>query len=191
MLMREVIRGGELQVSDDMEVTALIHDIGRIVLMDFSEISNRIINDVATRDLIPIHLAERRVLSVSHDTIADWLLELWDMSPSVRTPVALHHEEIVPDAFVLETALLQVVDCVDLRARGLPANPPCPRLLDAAGIDPSIVPDLIAYHEARVAQLDETSFLTASAGDGGRVPRLSLRQRRDGSTPSPANAAPA
>jgi len=181
MLMHSVIRSSNLQVADDMEVTALIHDIGRIVVMDFSELSNRVINDVAQRDLLPIHLAERQVLSASHDTIADWLLELWNMSPSVRIPVSLHHQETIPDQYLLETALLQLVDYVDLRARGVPASPPPPPLLEAAGIDRAIIPELVAYQEAQVAQVDGNSFLAGTAdAHGSRPPSLAVRapQRR-------------
>lgn len=159
MLVRSLVEGNQLQVSADLEMCALIHDIGRIVVMSYSKVNEAAIQEKIREDLMPVHLAEVEILSVSHDVIGGWLLEAWRMDESLVVPMSTHHQAVVPEKYVLEAALLSVADYVDTRAREWPCRRPYAALLNAAGLGEVAVEDFISYQAQEIQKLDAAAGL--------------------------------
>lgn len=156
MLLRGLVKENGLQVSPDMELCGLMHDIGRIVIMAYSKVAEQAIVEKVRGELMPVQAAELEMLEVSHDTVGHWLLEQWQVADSVCIPVSLHHQDGVPESYVLESALLAVADYVDLRARRQPCRRPPAALLKASGLVDLVVEEFIAYQEKMVHELDRT-----------------------------------
>lgn len=178
MLMQGLIKTNGLKVAEDVEVMTLVHDIGRVLLMEFSRASYRAVLELAERETMPIEDAERRLMQVSHDVAGEWLLEMWEIPESVRIPVSLHHQQgVVPEEYVLEAALLQIVDYVDLRARHVPCTPPCRSLMDAAGMESGVCDALVPYQEELIAKVDASNPLASAGMERNKANEKKLRLR--------------
>ena len=167
MLVSALVKANDLKVSPDLHVAALVHDIGQIILRQFSKMNYAVIDKKVEAERVPIHVAEVERFSVGHDTVSDWLLEDWGISDSIRIPVGCHHQDEVPDEYLLEAVLLQVADCVDLQARNLPYSPPSEKLLQQAGFELEDLDDLIVYQRGQVQSLDRSGHLNPDLEEEG------------------------
>jgi putative nucleotidyltransferase with HDIG domain len=78
-------------LADDALLAALLHDIGYWVLMQESPEELAEALSVASKEGIPMHEAETRVIGSSHAEIGAYLLGLWGLPYSVIEAVAHHH----------------------------------------------------------------------------------------------------
>jgi putative nucleotidyltransferase with HDIG domain len=82
--------GADESVINDCYASGLLHDIGKMVLFQNSEIWNIIQTFLSDNDVTPYE-AERIVLGTSHAEISAYLLSIWGMPVEVVEAVAYHH----------------------------------------------------------------------------------------------------
>ncbi len=180
VLMAGLIDMNDLSVTRDIAITALLHDVGRLAMRQIDETLYNHTHHMSTNENIPITDAERYYFSVSHDTVGDWLLQSWNLPNSMRLPVAFHHQDAVPDDMQLESALLQIVDYIDLKARGSLCHEPSPALMDAAGVDTSTFDELEEYQKMKYPELDSSGIFAWPAQLGSATVRLKqLKSSKD------------
>ena len=133
-LIAQIIKKERLKVSSNLTITALVHDIGQMVLGIFNPNGTKMAKEKSQEEGIPLHIAEKMILEVDHALVGSWLMEAWNLDEDIIQPVAYHHnDEEVPEAYVKEIALLQFADSIDEQLREMPCNPPSEALMEAAG----------------------------------------------------------
>jgi HD-like signal output (HDOD) protein len=77
---------------EDAFMAGMVHDIGQVVLAlaDYSRFSE--IGLAAKRDCVPLHVAERQRLGVTHAEAGAYVLGTWGVPFAVVEAVAGHHE---------------------------------------------------------------------------------------------------
>ena len=127
---------------------AHLHDIGKNVFRDWSPKKYKLVENHAdaSRD-VPLYKLENAVLQIDHAKAGAKLLKAWGFSKAVWRVVEQHHnhDDDPPETFVFETALLQFVNYIDCKVRGIPCEPPSAKLMK----------------KARIAEIDEEGYLGA------------------------------
>lgn len=130
------------RASEDAFMTAMLHDIGKLILL--TEPSGRYsqVIDAAAGSQVPLHELEEQVQGVSHAEVGAYLLGLWGMSYPVVEAVANHHHpaRVEQECFGILGAV-HVADVLSHELSGVAAQPagcPAPELdmsyLEALGV---------------------------------------------------------
>jgi putative nucleotidyltransferase with HDIG domain len=94
---------------------ALLHDVGKLVLLDrCPEMYDYLARSARGRN-VPIHRLELEVLGITHAEIGAFLLHLWQLPDSIVAGVASHHIPSRPTA----TTLSLVIHVADALIHGL------------------------------------------------------------------------
>ena len=125
---------------------AHLHDIGKNVFRDWSPKKYKLVENHANSSReVPLYKLENAVLQIDHAKAGAELLKAWGFSEAVWRVVEQHHnhDDDPPETFVFETALLQFVNYIDCKVRGIPCEPPSAKLMK----------------KARIAEIDEEGYL--------------------------------
>ena len=125
---------------------AHLHDIGKNVFRDWSPKKYKLVENHANASSeVPLYKLENAVLQIDHAKAGAELLKAWGFSEAVWRVVEQHHnhDDDPPEIFVFETALLQFVNYIDCKVRGIPCEPPSAKLMK----------------KARIAEIDEEGYL--------------------------------
>ncbi|MDR3556895.1 MAG: response regulator [Syntrophobacteraceae bacterium] len=114
-LAREIARHLNL-TQDEIEdsfLAGLLHDIGKLILLDRLPEACGKIAEVASSTECPVSQAEKKVLGTTHGRIGAYLLGIWGFSESVVNAVAFHHcpGECPNDALSALTAVYLANQC--------------------------------------------------------------------------------
>ncbi|MBW2058927.1 MAG: HDOD domain-containing protein [Deltaproteobacteria bacterium] len=90
--------------------SALLHDIGKIVLGTFVQIDAVPITALAFEKNVPFEEAERRVLGIDHAEVGAFLLECWNLPEELVDVVRWHHQ---PEHFLDEPGPADLVHVAD------------------------------------------------------------------------------
>jgi HD-like signal output (HDOD) protein len=135
-LISQIIRQERLQVSSNITITALVHEIGQVVLNMFNPKGEKMAIAKMETDKVPLHEAEKAILDVDHAVVGGWLMEAWQLDEDIVVPVSYqHNHEEVNEKYVKEIALLQIADYIDETVREMPAHKVPLELLAAAGME--------------------------------------------------------
>ncbi len=136
ILMESILEDNGI-VNPQLILAAHLHDIGKNVFRDWAPKKYTIVEKHAESSKnVPLYKLENAVLQTNHAEVGAELLKSWGFSEAVWKVVAQHHshEENLPEEYLFETALLQFVNYVDCRVRGIPCDPPNKKLMTAAHI---------------------------------------------------------
>jgi putative nucleotidyltransferase with HDIG domain len=88
---RMLARKYDIRVGDEAFVGGILHDIGKLILIEyfFDEFAEAL--ELAEAEEISIVEAEEQVLGVTHAEVGGWLAEKWNLPPSLVETIAYHH----------------------------------------------------------------------------------------------------
>lgn len=135
-LIAQMVKDERLKVSSNITITALVHDIGQVILNMFNPNGEKMAKGKSADDSIPLQDAEKAILDINHALVGSWLMEAWQLDEDIIIPVGYHHNhEEVSENYIKDIALLQIADYIDESVRGLPCHPVPMELLQAAGFE--------------------------------------------------------
>ncbi len=134
LLVSDLMRNNFVPQNGCLQLTALLHDIGKIVLRRKAPKKYRLAMFKCAQEGIPPHVAERELFGCDHAEVGSWLLEAWDMREEIVLPTGSHHLDSLPERCRAETAVLILADWIDNAARGLQRPPLSEEALNAAGV---------------------------------------------------------
>lgn len=102
------------QPRDHVFLVGLLHDIGKVVLVEFFRESFLEALEEAQRvEAAPLHVVERRLLGFDHGEVGAMLLSRWKLPPVISEPIAVHHGEHFPEGIDRsDVAVLRVADAL-------------------------------------------------------------------------------
>ena len=163
-LMQDLIKKENIKdVSLNLSLTMLMHDIGRVILSNLNPTTYKLANNDSQTNRLPIYKAEQRYLDVDHAEAGGWLMERWQMTEDSVVPVASHHSDIPPKAYLKETALVQMADWIDSHARDMPCLAPSKELIKLSGFGGINMNTWEATHARLITALDSSSHLSKKA----------------------------
>lgn len=89
----------DVSVRDDALTAGVLHDIGKLILIDNLPDDYEQVLLLAQEEDIPSFEAETRVFGVSHQEVGAYLLGLWGLPDGIVETVAYHHQPLlcIPD----------------------------------------------------------------------------------------------
>jgi HD-like signal output (HDOD) protein len=88
----------------------LLHDIGKLVLgLRLGQSYWALLDEAAARGE-RANAVEREAFGCHHGTVAGWLLQLWQLPPTLVDPVALHHDPLAPELGLDVPAAVVIAD---------------------------------------------------------------------------------
>jgi putative nucleotidyltransferase with HDIG domain len=103
---------------DRLMVTALLHDIGKLVLVHAYPGYPRLTHGEARTPEARIH-RERRELGVDHALVGGVLARRWGLPKALASAIERHHAEDAED----EAAIVRLADMLAHYAQGMPVSP--------------------------------------------------------------------
>jgi HD-like signal output (HDOD) protein/ActR/RegA family two-component response regulator len=76
---------------DEAFMAGLLHDMGKLILLDKLPLKCREIADVINSSACELHQAEQKVLGTSHAQVGAYLMGIWGFSESIVEAIAFHH----------------------------------------------------------------------------------------------------
>lgn len=132
----------------------LVHDIGKQVLHQMvPKVCDEIVA-LSQQRMFPRSMAEMDRLELTHADAGARLLQEWKFPPRFYKPILYHHSSIIPEEYILETALVQFVNWVDCHVRGIPASPLKRSTMAAAGIEEIDTEYWVDRHKKIVAEIN-------------------------------------
>lgn len=99
--------------SDDTFVTALLMNVGKIVLNSCKEDEYMLALDESKIEGTDIATIERAIFDFDHQEVGMEILKKWDIPESIYSPIAFHHESSTcPEEFVETAEILRISSIV-------------------------------------------------------------------------------
>ena len=124
ILVKDIIAEERINCNQKTQLSVLMHDIGKIVLMHYNASTYSKVLEEAKSTGTPQYILERKRLGVDHAEVGGWLLQAWELDDDQIMPISLHHSKDTSSEWTTEIALIQFVDYCDNIARDLPAEEP-------------------------------------------------------------------
>ena len=138
---------------DDIFTSALLHDVGKLILGHFVEDKLEVIEEIATRKRIPYVVAENMVLGTDHAEVGAQILTQWSFPRDVIAAVRWHHDPDLPEqaSAQIDIVYLSNLLCQTSGNGNEDRGPSCdlsPTVIERLGIDISQM-DTIAGNVAQ------------------------------------------
>ncbi len=78
-------------LADSAFTMGLLHDVGRMVLLEHDTERYRMVIETARTQGLPLDLVEKRLMLVSHADMMDRVLRSWNFPKSLIDPIVFHH----------------------------------------------------------------------------------------------------
>jgi putative nucleotidyltransferase with HDIG domain len=115
---RIIARKKGIKEPEEVSICALLHDIGKTILMLQYSIEFQAAMQDATQDGITIYEAESRYFMATHADVGQWLLQKWHFPQTLVDAIQYHHQPVFSTHSPMETAIVHVSDIL-VRAKGL------------------------------------------------------------------------
>ena len=137
----------EMKNPEELFVSGLLHDIGKVVLyVKWPDVGNSIKDAMKTRTDRSLFDIEQELTGLSHAEIGGCLANAWHLPVTLREPILYHHDPTRANEAMLQTAIVHVADIlVKGLACGNPGDDLIPPLSKPAW-------DLVGLDEQRLAE---------------------------------------
>lgn len=107
-----------LNAPEEVMVSALIHDIGKVALnIKFPEQYNSALL-LSEKKGIMIRDSEEDIFGISHTDAGLWLAQKWNFPRTLLEPIAYHHNPDIAKNAAIQTAIVHMSDII-VRGRGI------------------------------------------------------------------------
>lgn len=100
-----------LEMRDNLFTSAILHDIGKILLGTFVEVDAGPILDIANDERVSFEVAEQRIMGIDHAEVGAVLLGTWNLPPGIVEAARWHHE---PDQARTGSPAVDVIHVADV-----------------------------------------------------------------------------
>lgn len=151
----------EIKNPEELFVSGLLHDIGKVVLyVKWSDVGNCIKDALTSGGDRSLFEVELELTGLSHADIGGCLADAWHLPITLREPVLYHHNPTLAKEAVLQTAIVHVADVlVKGLACGNPGDDLIPPLSkpawDLVGLDAHGLADCIDKASSEFATIDD------------------------------------
>jgi len=115
---RYIARQKKMKEPEEVSICALLHDIGKaIVMLQYSTEYEQILREAKDRDIC-LYEAERNYLAATHAEVGLWLAQKWRFPANLVEAIGFHHQPQSARQAPLETAIVHVSDIL-VRAKGV------------------------------------------------------------------------
>jgi putative nucleotidyltransferase with HDIG domain len=101
---------------DEVSTSALLHDIGKVIIRIELPNESSHIDQVVTEKQISRCEAESEILGFNHTTVGGWLCQEWHLPAKLAEPITHHHTPNLSKSAPVPTA---TVHCADSLIRGI------------------------------------------------------------------------
>ncbi|MCX5810548.1 MAG: HDOD domain-containing protein [Proteobacteria bacterium] len=114
---RLIARKKGLKEPEEISVAALLHDIGKVVLiLQYPEHYEHAMKQAQERGVV-IYLTEEDIFTVTHADAGSWIAEKWRFPGILTEVIRHHHKSRLSGTFSIETSIVNLADIL-VRARG-------------------------------------------------------------------------
>ena len=112
-----IARHLDMEDPEEISVTGLLHDLGKVVLEEkMEEAFQEILARVEEENML-FYEAEEEVMEVTHANVGGWLLEKWQLPSQLVEPIMYHHSFHASRRHADRTAVIHLADIL-VRAEG-------------------------------------------------------------------------
>jgi len=151
----------EIKNPEELFVSGLLHDIGKVVLyVKWPDVGNSIKDALKTRADRSLFDVEQELTGLSHAEIGGYLAGAWHLPVTLREPILYHHNPIQAKDATLQTAIVHVADIlVKGLACGNPGDDLIPPLSwpawDQVGLDKQSLAECIDKASQEFVTIDD------------------------------------
>ena len=95
---------------DEVSTSALLHDIGKVIIRIELPDESTLIDQVVAEKQIPTYDAEEAILGFNHATVGDWLCQEWHLPAKLAEPITHHHNPNLSKSTLVPTATVHFAD---------------------------------------------------------------------------------
>ncbi len=151
----------EIKNPEELFVSGLLHDIGKVVLyVKWPDVGNSIKDALKARGDRSLFAVEQELTGLSHADIGGCLANAWHLPVTLREPILYHHDPALAKEAVLHTAIVHVADIlVKGLACGNPGDDLIPPLSktawDLVGLDEHSLAECVDTVSTEFATIDD------------------------------------
>lgn len=145
-------RFGKGNHNEHLFIVGLLHDIGKIVLNQFfNELFQQTLEEVNNQENTALYIVERKIIGLDHGDVGAMLLERWRFPAMVSNPIAVHHQNEIPDGTSAnDVIMLRIANALpQILGLGNEGNPEPPDIsdmdLNALGMNENELADMKTY----------------------------------------------
>jgi putative nucleotidyltransferase with HDIG domain len=144
---------------------ALLHDIGKLVLLADGDRRWTTLNDRALNRKVPVYVIEQEADGITHAHIGAHLLSLWGLPDGIVEAVAHHHDPAAVDGLAFDgVAGVHIADALAHEVTPSGEDEPPAAVVDLELLDRLGLQPRLAVWRQRARELADSAGVSADAG---------------------------